>query len=112
MHFIELSEFDFHARLAVTDGISIVMFSGPGCGACKHLEKHLPAWLAGLADHYYKIDVQRSTALAHAYEVFHLPALFIFIDGQYHGPLHAEASPASLIGALRKLLSEPAHEEP
>ena len=112
MHFVELSEFDFHARLAATGDIALVMFSGPDCGACRRLEKHLPEWLTGQVGHFFRVDVQRSTAMARAYEVFHLPALFVFVHGQYHGPLHAEAAPAPMIEALRKLISEPAHEEP
>lgn len=112
MRFIELSEFDFHGRIAASAGVSLVMFSGPDCGACRRLEKHLPGWLSGHVDHFYKVDAQRSTALARAYEVFHLPGLFVFLDGHYHAPLHAEAAPAQMIAALRKLISEPAHEEP
>ncbi len=112
MPFAELSEFDFHKRLAATPGIAIVMFSGPDCGACKRLEKYLPEWLSGHADHFFKIDAQRSTALARAFDVFHLPGLFVFVNGHYHAPLQAEAAPAPLIDALRRLLTEPAHEEP
>jgi thioredoxin-like negative regulator of GroEL len=108
----ELSEFDFHPRLAASPGVAVVMFSGPDCGACKRLEKHLPAWLEGRARHFYKIDVQRSTALAHAYEVFHLPSLFVFVDGRYHAPLQAEAAPEPMRAALQGLLAQPAHEEP
>lgn len=112
MGFPELSEFDFHPRLAASPGVAVVMFSGPHCGACKRLEKHLPAWLGGRANHLYKVDAQRSTALARAYEVFHLPSLFVFVDGHYHAPLHAEAAPGPMAAALDNLLREPAHEEP
>ena len=110
--FTELSEFDFHPRLAASPGVAVVMFSGPDCGACKRLEKHLPDWLRGQASHLYKIDAQRSTALAHAYEVYHLPSLFVFMDGHFHAPLSAEAAPGPMRAALDKLLAEPAHEEP
>lgn len=72
----------------------------------------MPEWLAEQVQHFYKIDVQRSTALARAYDVFHLPSLFVFVDGQFHAPLHAEAAPAPMQAALKKLLNEPAHEEP
>lgn len=112
MPFTELSEFDFHKHLAASPGIAIVMFSGPDCGACRRLEKHLPEWLSDHADHLFKVDAQRGTALARAYDVFHLPALFVFVNGHYHGPLHAEAARAPMIAALRKLIAEPAREEP
>lgn len=90
----------------------MVMFSGPHCGACKRLEKHLPEWLGGRADHLYKIDAQKSSGLARAFDVFHLPSLFVFVDGRFHAPLSAEAAPPPMQAALDRLLSEPAHEEP
>lgn len=112
MGFLELTEFDFHPRLAASAGVAVVMFSGPDCGACKRLEKLLPNWLGGKADHLYKVDAQRSTALARSYEVFHLPSLFVFVNGHYHAPLQAEAAPTPMNAALEKVLAEPAHEEP
>ena len=112
MGFQELTEFDFHPRLAASSSVAVVMFSGPDCGVCKRLEKHLPDWLDEKVDHLYKVDVQRSTALARAYDVFHLPSLFVFRNGHYHAPLHAEAAPVPMRAALETLLAEPAHEEP
>jgi thioredoxin-like negative regulator of GroEL len=93
MNVVELSEFDFHPRLAASTGTAIVMFSGPDCGACKRLEKHLPVWLSGHASHLFKVDVQRSSALAHAYEVFHLPSLFVLAATQSNN-----CSPINSIG--------------
>ena len=107
-----LDESSFHTELARSGGIGLVIFSGPDCGACKRLEKYLPEWLGEQVTHFYKVDVQRSTALAHAYEVFHLPSLFVFINGQYHAPLQAEAAPAAMAAALKALLAQPAQEEP
>ena len=112
MTFQELSEFDFHPRLCASPGVAVVMFSGPDCGACKRLERQLPAWLGECAEHWYKVDAQKCTALARAFEVFHLPSLFVFVDGRYHAPLSAEAAPVPMRAALEQLLREPAREEP
>ena len=112
MVFSELTEFDFHPRLAESSGVAVVMFTGPHCGACKRLEKLLPDWLKGRVNHLYKVDAQCSTALARAYEVFHLPSLFVFVDGRYHAPLQAVAAPIPMQAALDSLLAESAHEEP
>ncbi len=112
MRLRELNEFDFHPALASSPGVSVVMFSGPDCGTCRHLEKILPALFTDRPVHLFKVDVQKSTALARAYEVFHLPSLFVYVDGQYHGPLHAEPTPEKFSRALSELLSAPAHEEP
>lgn len=107
-----LDESSFHSVLDASPGVSLVMFSGPGCGACKRLEKHLPGWLSAQVSYLYKVDAQKSTGLARAYEVFHLPSLFVFVDGRYHAPLQAEAAPGPMQAALQRLLSQPAHEEP
>ncbi|MES1997683.1 MAG: thioredoxin family protein [Pseudomonadota bacterium] len=112
MHLVELTEFDFHPCLAHSAGVSLVMFSGPDCGSCRRLEKVLPALTAGRVAHLYKVDVQVSTALAREYEVFHLPSLFLFVDGRFHAPLHAESAPGIFAAAIEHALREPAHEEP
>ena len=112
MKLVELTEFDFHPRIAHSKGVSLVMFSGPDCGSCRRLETLLPRLAAGRAAHLYKVDVQTSTALAREYEVFHLPSLFLFVDGRFHAPLHAEPMQEKFSAALDSALSEPAHEEP
>jgi thioredoxin-like negative regulator of GroEL len=112
MQFSELTEFDFHPQLAQSAGVSLVMFSGPDCGSCRRLESILPALTAGRVARLYKVDVQTSTALAREYEVFHLPSLFLFVDGRFHAPLHAEPAPGIFAAAIDHALREPAHEEP
>lgn len=112
MALTELTEFDFHARLARSPGVSLVIFSGPDCGGCRRLESLIPALAAGRAAHLYKVDVQKSTALAREYEVFHLPSLFLFVDGQFHAPLQVEPVPVKFADAIDRALSAPAHEEP
>jgi len=108
----ELNEFNFHAALADRTGVSLVMFSGPDCGTCRRLEKIFPHLIPDRTVHLYKVNVQKATSLARAYEVFHLPSLFVFVDGQYHGPLHAEPTPEKFSRALSALLAAPAQEEP
>ena len=112
MNLLELTEFDFHLRLAQSKGVSLVMFSGPDCGSCRRLEKLLPQLAAGCVAHLYKVDVQTSTALAREYDVFHLPSLFLFVDGRFHAPLHAEPVVDKFSVAINRVLHEPAHEEP
>lgn len=106
-----LDEFTLHRRLVQTPGIALVLFTSPSCGACCTAERLLP--MAAPADvRLYKVDVQQAQALARAYEVFHLPALFLFRDGHYHARLDCEVSPAALRQAISTALSRPAEEEP
>jgi len=108
-----LSQFDFHARLGETAGITLVMFSSPGCGGCRHLRQVLrevhrlePRW------QLFEVDAQRDQALTHEFEVFHLPTIFVFLDGEFHCQLQAEARPAAIIAATRSALQRAPEEAP
>jgi thioredoxin-like negative regulator of GroEL len=107
-----LTEFDFYRRLATSPGASLVLFSAPACGACRQAEAMLPQALAGAVARLYKVDAQQSQALAREYEVFHLPALFLFVDGHYHAPVHGPLSPAKLRQAVLDALRSPPEEAP
>jgi thioredoxin 1 len=111
--FEQLTQFDLHHRLAETDGVALVFFSAPTCGACRHLRgvldnlrQRLPQWQV------YEVDAQQDLALVREFEVFHLPALFLFHAGHFHCPLHAEASPAAIEKAVAQALASPAKEAP
>jgi thioredoxin-like negative regulator of GroEL len=108
-----LDQFDFHSRLTDTTGTALVTFTAPNCGACRHLRhvlreiSHLqPDW------HLFEVDAQRDPGLCNEFEVFHLPAIFLFQDGHFHCELQAEARPSSIIGAIAAALQRPAAEAP
>lgn len=108
-----LSQFDFHARLSETAGTTLVMFSSPDCGGCRHLRQVLrevhrlePRW------QLFEVDAQRDQALTHEFEVFHLPTIFLFRDGEFHCQLEAEARPAAIVAATRSALQRPPEEAP
>ena len=107
-----LTEFDFYPTLAQTPGPCLVLFSSPTCGTCRSVEKRLPQAAAGLATALFKVDVQQSMGLARAYEVFHLPSLFLFVDGAFHAALPCEISADKLQHAVDAALALPAEEEP
>jgi thioredoxin-like negative regulator of GroEL len=106
-----LDEFTLHRRLAQTPGTALVLFTSPSCGACRTVERLL-ATAAPQGATLFKVDVQHAQALARAYDVFHLPALFLFHDGHYHARLDCEVTPAGLQGAIAAALARPAEEEP
>ncbi|WP_127475963.1 thioredoxin family protein [Sulfurivermis fontis] len=104
---------DFHHRLAETPGVSLVLFTGPACGACKRLKQVLREQRALFADvHLFEVDAGRDMALTREFGVFHLPALFLFRDGEYHCALHSEAQPEHLRAAIDAALARPAEEAP
>lgn len=110
--FNSLAESDFHHELAASTGPVLVMFGAPGCGTCRKVEKLLPQAVAGLVTGLYKVDVQQSMGLARAYEVFHLPALFLFVDGRYHAPIDSEVTAVKMQQALELALAAPPQDEP
>ncbi len=112
MHLNALTEFDFHPRLASSPGVSLVLFTAPHCGSCRVWARLLHDLTTPLIQHAYSVDVQTATALAREYDIFHLPSLFIFVDGKFHAPLQAQAQPGAVITALQQALNAPAHEEP
>lgn len=110
--FTQLDQFDFHHRLADLTGLAIVIFTGPACGSCRAW-KELLARFAGLqALTLFEVDIERDAALAAEFSVFHLPALFLYRDGQFHAPIQCEATMPALTKTVNTLLSEPAQEIP
>ncbi|MBZ0090753.1 MAG: thioredoxin family protein [Sulfuricellaceae bacterium] len=107
-----LTEFDFHAAVAGSSGTALVLFGAPACGACRRMEAVLPRAVAETGVRLFKVDVQASTALAREYEIFHLPALFLFREGRYHAPLACQPTPEAIRQALAQALAQPAEEEP
>ncbi len=109
----QLSQFDFHHTLAQAEGVSLVYFTAPGCGACrqlKHILESSPQEFALL--NVFEVDAQQDMALTREFEVFHLPAMFLYKDGHFHAPIHAEPQPASLIAAIEAALAQPPQEAP
>lgn len=108
-----LNDHGFYDALAETTGPSIVFFSKPGCSSC-HLWKRLLGELLQLREdiHVFQVDAEQNMALSHEYELFHLPALFLFVDGEFHCELQSEARLMHLQAALDVALNSPAEEAP
>ena len=108
-----LDQFNFHHVLAETPGIAVVLFTGPDCGACRRVKGLLCDMVsAGEPWMLYEVDASRDGGLAREFEVFHLPSLFVYRDGRYHAPLHAEAAPERIRAAVAAMLVRPALEAP
>lgn len=109
----ELTQFDFHHTLAETPGVSLVWFTATGCGACRQLERLFAEHAREFAAlNLFRVDARQDMALTREFEVFHLPALFLFVDGSYYAPIHAEPLPASLLQAIDEALAGEPQEAP
>ena len=105
----ELSQFDFHHRLAELPGPSLVMFSAPACGACRAWRRVLER-TGGVR--CFEVNVQRDTALAREFDVFHLPTLVLFVGGRFHAFLNCAPETAAILATVDRLAALPPEEEP
>ncbi len=112
MGLCSVDQFDFHATLAATPGVALVLFSAPRCGACRHWKQVLSDYAAQQAVTVFVVDVQQDPALAQEFSVTHLPELFLYHQGEYHGQLQAEAHREALHQAIEHCLTLPAEEAP
>lgn len=110
---MRLTQFDFHDVLSRDRGLSLVLFGKRGCSACRHWERLLDLFAAEqTAIKVFTVDVEENEALAREFDLFHLPALFLFRDGQYHCPLQAQARLPELKAAICTAAQSPAQDPP
>jgi len=111
--FTSLNEFGFHHALAGTRGLALVMFTGAGCSCCRAWKRLLTAYRAQRPElALFEVDAGHAQALAREFNVFHLPALFLYRDGHFHCALQSEAHPDKLRAAIEAALAAPAQEAP
>ncbi|MES2369473.1 MAG: thioredoxin family protein [Pseudomonadota bacterium] len=110
--FSRLAEGSYHARLAGSSGIGIVLFTSPHCGACRAWKQLLPQALAGLAAEFHEVDVSEATGVARYFGIFHLPTIYLYRDGRFHAELQCEARPTTIRQVARQLLAAPPQDEP
>ncbi len=108
-----MSQFDLYQRIAEAPAPTLVFFTSPACGACRHLKQVLhevqtrhPDW------RIFEIDAVQEGGLVNEFEVFHLPALFLFSGGDYHRALNCEARTDTIERAVETALRLPAEEAP
>lgn len=109
--FLALAEGSYHARLAATSGVAVVLFSAPHCGACRAWKQLLPQSLADVAA-FYEVDVSEATGVARYFGIFHLPTIYLYRDGRFHAELQCEARPDTIRKTVAHLLAAPAQDEP
>ena len=104
---------NFYDTLHATQGVCLVVFTSMGCASCRAWKEVLKEYLSINPDFViYEVDAHESMALANEYEIFHLPALFLFRDGEFHTELNCEANLQKIDQAIIRALQEPAQEEP
>ncbi len=107
----KMSQFSLHHRIAKDPALTLVFFTSPACIACRHLKRVLhEVQIQHPNVRIYKVDAEREGGLVREFEIFHLPALFLFSDGNYHCALDCEARVEAIERAIEEALQLPAEE--
>lgn len=111
--FPRLTQFDLHHRLEDEQSPALVFFSADGCASCRHLKGILarlqqrhPEWRV------YEVDAQSEMGLTREFEVFHLPAMFLFMKGKFHSEISCHASVQAVEESIARQLRQPPREAP
>ncbi len=111
-----LHELDLPRVLARSPGLALLLFTTPGCGACRAVRAALEhAAREGLLPDdlaLYELDAGESAGLAADLEVFHLPSLFLFRGDELHAPVHAPPTAGALARAIEVAAAGPARDLP
>lgn len=108
-----LDQFNFHDTLADASGVSIVLFTKPGCSSCGKWRHLLQSYVKkNLDTRIFEVDSSKDQALAQEFELFHLPSIHLFRDGDYFGELQCEAREELLGQAIKAALAQPAQDMP
>jgi len=108
-----LNTHNFHHVLEEVSGVSLVFFTHTLCSSCRAWKQLLQTYSASHpAIRIFEVDAETEMALTNEFEVFHLPALFLYKDGRYHAPLQSMASLEAIDQAITHLFSKPAEELP
>ena len=109
----KLNDADFYDSIQSTNGTSIVFFTSEGCNSCRYWKTLLGQLAAQRPTlHIFEVDAQQSMGLTQEYDVFHLPALFVFVNGHYHAPLQCEAKLDTITQAVDRIVAASAQDAP
>lgn len=110
---VALNQFNFHESIENAVGTSLVFFTMADCASCHYWEILLTQYKNEnpLINLFY-IDAAMDQALTEEFEVFHLPALFLYVDGHFQSDIQCEAKIDILDLEIRKVMQAPARECP
>jgi len=102
---IPLDAFDYHLVLDNRLEPSLVFFSSPACGACKRLKEVLRGGrLSPQGLVCREVQADQSQGLLEDLEVFHLPAIFLYAEGENLGPIETLLQLDAIDDAIQKML--------
>lgn len=83
------SEPEVHRALGACRGRLLLMFGERACGTCRAALTRIPPLVDRHVGALVYLDAGECGGLLREFDVFHLPALFLYLDGEYHAKLEA-----------------------
>ncbi|MGZ0706044.1 thioredoxin family protein [Pseudomonas piscis] len=108
---LQLTDFDIDRTLLELAGVSLVIFTSPGCSGCRWARAQLPG-LDLPIERLCWVDAGDNGGAVERYQVFHLPALFVVRDGQFYGELQSRLTALELTRNLGQALERIPEELP
>ena len=108
-----LDAWTYHPALDALAGAALVVFTAPGCGACRALRRALATGPdPGFSWRWFEVDAATSAGLVADLEIFHLPAMFLYAEGDYYAEVHAPPRPDDLAAAMAAARAGPRGDPP
>jgi len=101
---LELTDLNIDQQLLGLPGTSLLVFTSVGCSSCRWARQQLPGWQLPV-DRVCWIDAGHNGGAVERYQIFHLPALFVVCEGQFHGQLQAHLTARDLTEAINQALT-------
>ena len=108
---LELTDLDIDQQLLGLPGRSLLVFTSAGCSGCRWARLQLPGWPLPV-DRVCWVDAGHNGGAVERYQIFHLPALFVVLEGQLLGQLQTRLTPAALADAIHHALTLTPEELP
>lgn len=96
-----LTDASLYPALDEAGGSAVVAFGTPACGGCRRLRALLPALqqaVAGLPVAY--AEAERCPGVLADLDAFHLPAIWLFVNGDPWAPIEAPLTVTALAEAI------------
>ena len=107
-----ITDLSFYSVLAAKPEPTLVVVTAPHCGACRVLKQALLQLQLTAVIQLFELDAVDNPSIVQELEIFHLPALFLYVAGEFHAEIKTTPSITALQTAIEYALSQPAQEAP
>ena len=102
-----LKAHDFFPLLDSRQEPSLVFFATPACSSCKRLRSILISTEFDIPDlRCFQVQAEQAGGLIEEYDIFHLPAIFLFMNGEMVGELQCLLTQETIRQTLHALVKQ------